>query len=130
MNDIRQNIISQKVQLYKKMQDIASEEKKEALKNNYTRILFLQKMRQQILNQIERLDKSMNTKSNGKSQKVKNSVKIDEENEAQSKIIKLIKNILQIDEETLKAVNTHRDETLGEIAGIDNTKKQIHGNSS
>lgn len=130
MNDKRLKLISHKVQLYQQIQEIASEERKEASNNNYTKILFLQEMRQQILNQIEQVDKSMNSKLDSKSQKMKNSVKIGEENEAQSKVIDLIKNILKIDEETLKVVNTHRDETLRKIASIGDTKKQIQGYNS
>ncbi len=129
MSDNRLNLISQKVQLYQKIQDIASEERKEAARNNYTRILFLQEMRQQILNQIEKLDKSTNSTMSAKSQEATEPSKINKENEAQSKVIGLIKNILKIDEDTLKVVNAHRDETLKKISNIGDSKKQIQGYS-
>ncbi|RMF92376.1 MAG: hypothetical protein D6734_12440 [Candidatus Schekmanbacteria bacterium] len=127
MNDNRLKLISQKVQLYQKIQDIASEERKEAARSNYTRILFLQEMRQQILNQIEKLDKTIETQSKDKQGVGGKKFKSKEESEAQGKVISLIKNILKIDEETLKVVNAHRDETLKKIKSIGDAKKQIEG---
>jgi len=112
MTDNILKLINHKIELYQQMQEIASEERKEASISNYTRILSLQEMRQQILNKIEQVDESINSKLDCKSQKNKNAVIVIDEKEAQSKIIDIIKNILQIDEETLKAVNSHKDEIL------------------
>ncbi|MBI5373961.1 MAG: flagellar protein FliT [Candidatus Schekmanbacteria bacterium] len=121
------NLVQNKLQLYQKIYDIASKEREAANKSNYGQILFLQDLRQKIFNQIEKIDESIKNEKVFVSKQNYLEEKSPRDDDSQTKVIEIIKNILKIDEETLKVVNQQRDETLSKIEQVGNAKRQLNG---